>query len=92
MFSKLSEAKVNSGVFTGPQIWQMLDSKKLKDKMSALEIWQSFCNVVHGFLRSNKAEYKDSVENFVRLNLTDVNKEHGVHFHQDIYVIDGKRP
>ena len=37
MFSKLSEAKVKGGIFTGPQIQQMLGSKELEGKMIALE-------------------------------------------------------
>ena len=44
----------------------MLGPKKLEDKMTALKTWQSFCNVVHGFLERNKAEYKDSVETLVQ--------------------------
>ena len=53
MFPKLSEAKVKGGIFTGPQIQQMLDSKKLEGKMTALERddWQSFRNVMHGSSR-----------------------------------------
>ena len=52
MFPKLSEAKVKGGIFTGPQIRQMLASKELEDKITTLErdAWQSFCNVVHDFL------------------------------------------
>ena len=37
MFSKLSEAKVKGGIFTGPQIRQILDSNELEVKMTALE-------------------------------------------------------
>ena len=65
MFPKLSEAKVKGGIFTGPQIRQMLGSKELEDKMTAVErdAWQSFRNVVHGFLGRSKADnYKDSVQ------------------------------
>ena len=43
----------------------MLGSKELEGKMTALErnAWQSFRNVVHGFLGRNKAEnYEDLVE------------------------------
>jgi len=65
MFPKLSKAKVKAGIFTGPQIRQMLGSKELEDKMNDLEkdAWQSFCKVVHGFLGRNKADnYEDLVE------------------------------
>ena len=37
MFAKLSEAKVKDSIFKGPQIRQMLGSKELEDKMTALE-------------------------------------------------------
>ena len=59
MFQKLLEAKVKGGVFTRPQIWQILGSKKLENKMAALEkdAWQSFRNLVHGFLGRDKADY-----------------------------------
>ena len=69
MFPKLSEAKVKGGIFTGPQIRQMLGSKELEGKMTALErdAWQSFRNVVHGFLGRNKAEnYEDLVETLLQ--------------------------
>ena len=48
MFPKLSEAKVKGGIFTGPQIRQILGSKELEDKMNDLErdAWQLFCEVV----------------------------------------------
>ena len=58
MFPKLSEAKVKGGIFTGPQNRQMLGSKELEGKMTVLErdAWQSFRNVVHGFLGRNKTD------------------------------------
>ena len=71
MFPKLSQAKVKGGIFTGSQIRQMLGSKELEGKMTALErdAWQSFRNVVHGFLGRNKADnYEDLVE--TRRNFT----------------------
>ena len=37
MFPKLSEAKVKGGIFTGSQIRQMLGSKELEGRMTALE-------------------------------------------------------
>ena len=65
MFPKLSEAKVKGGIFTGPQIRQMLGAKELEDKMTTLErdAWQSFRNVAQGFLGRNKANnYEDCIE------------------------------
>ena len=69
MFPKLSEAKVKGGIFTEPQIRQMLGSKELEGKMTALErdAWESFRNVVHGFLGRNKADnYEDLVETLLQ--------------------------
>ena len=69
MFPKVSEANVKGGIFTGPQIRQMLGSKELEGKMTALErdAWQSFSNVVHGFLGRNKAySYEDLVETLLQ--------------------------
>ena len=37
MFPKLSEANLKGGIFIGTQIRQILGSKELKDKMTALE-------------------------------------------------------
>ena len=58
MFLKLSEAKVKGGIFTGPQIRQLLGFKEIEGKMTALErdAWQSFRNVVDGFIGRNKAD------------------------------------
>ena len=62
MFPKLSETKVKGGIFTGPQIRQMLGFNELEDIMTTLErdALQLFRNVVHGFLGRNKANnYED---------------------------------
>ena len=90
MFPKLSEAKVKGGIFTGPHIRQMLGSKALENKMTALErdAWQSFRNVVHGFLGRNKANnYEDSVETslqtYCKLGSRMSLKMHYLHSHLD---------
>jgi hypothetical protein len=58
MLPKLSSAKVEGGIFTGPQIRQMLASKDLESKMNDLEkcAWTSFRKVVEGFLGNKKSE------------------------------------
>ena len=64
MFPKLSQAKVKGGIFTGPQIRQIAWLQGIRSKVTALErdAWQSFRNVVHGFLGRNKADnYEDLV-------------------------------
>jgi len=44
--------KGKKGMFTGPQIQELLQSLKLKNKMSSTErnAWQAFVLVVYGFL------------------------------------------
>jgi hypothetical protein len=44
MFPKLSDAKLKAGVFTGPQIREMLKSQELEKRMSGLEriAWIAF--------------------------------------------------
>ena len=92
MFPKLSEAKVKSGIFTGPVIRQMLGSKELEDKMTALErdAWQSFRNVVYGFLGRSKADnYENSVETllqtYCKLGSRMSLKMHYLHSHLDFF-------
>ena len=92
MFPKLSEAKMKGGIFTGPQIRQMLGSKELEGKMTALErdAWQSFRNVVHGFLGRNKADnYEDLVETllqtYCKLGSRMSLKLHYLHSHLDFF-------
>ena len=92
MFPKLSEAKVKGGIFTGPQILQMLDSKELEDNRTALErdAWQSFRNIVHGFLGRNKADnFEDLVETllltYCKLGSRMSLKMHYLHFHLNFF-------
>ena len=83
---------MKGGIFTGPQIQQMLDSKALEDKMTDLErdAWQSFRNVVHSFLERNKADnYEDSVEillqTYCNLGSRMSLKMHYLHSHLDFF-------
>ena len=92
MFPKLSQAKVKGDIFTGPQTRQMLDSKELEGKMTALErdAWQSFRNVVHGFLGRNKADnFEDLVETllqtYCKLGSRMSLKMHYLHCHLDFF-------
>ena len=92
MFPKLSQAKVKGAIFTGPHIRQMLGSKELQGKMTALErdAWQSFRNVVHGFLGRNKADnYEDLVETllqtYCKLGSRMSLKMHYLHSHLDFF-------
>ena len=64
-FPKLSEAKVRSGVFVGPQIKMIMECKEFAKKLTRVETaaWNSFGGVVLGFLGNHKAEnYVELVE------------------------------
>jgi len=68
-FPKLSEAKIQAGVFVGPQIKKILESKEFPKKLTTKEnaAWNSFAAVVNGFLGNNKVEnYVELVETLVK--------------------------
>jgi hypothetical protein len=58
MFSHLSDARVNGGIFTGPQIRMMLASRDLERTMTVVErnAWEAFRIVVTYFLGNSKCE------------------------------------
>ena len=65
----MSEAKVKTGVFVGPQIRQIFADEKFPNLLNrALKAsWNSFKAVVSGFLKNNKAEnYQELVENMLK--------------------------
>ena len=68
MFPSISEAKVNGGIFVGPQIRRMLASEKLEGQMTDLErnAWQSFRMIVEGFLGNHRRDdYELVVSNLI---------------------------
>lgn len=92
MFPKLSDAKLKAGVFTGPQIREMLQSQELEKRMSGLErnAWQAFRGVVTGFLGNNRNEnYRELVGNLIqsyqRLGCRMSIKLHFLHSHLDFF-------
>lgn len=92
MFPKLSSAKVEAGIFTGPQIKEMLKSGELENKMSKKEkqAWQNFRKVVEGFLGNTRDEnYKNIVENmtksFHKMGCRMSVKLHFLHSHLDFF-------
>ena len=67
-FPKLSAAKVEAGVFIGPQIKKVIECKEFPKKLTRTEraAWDSFVAVVLGFLGNHKAEnYVKLVETLV---------------------------
>ncbi|XP_076036895.1 uncharacterized protein LOC143022524 [Oratosquilla oratoria] len=68
VFPKLSAAKVEAGVFIGPQIKKVMECKEFPKKLTRTEraAWDSFVAVVLGFLGNHKAEnYVELVETLV---------------------------
>jgi len=68
----------------------MLGSKEFEDKMNDLEryAWQSFCEVVHGFLGRNKADNDEDLvetllQSYCKLGCRMSIKMHYLHFHLD---------
>lgn len=69
LFPQLSEAKVNAGIFVGPQIKKIIECDEFAKKLSRKEnaAWNSFVAVVHGFLGNHKAEnYEQLVQALIK--------------------------
>ena len=92
LFPYLSDAKKKAGIFTGPQIRQMLRSEELNSKMTATEAaaWKTFRDVVENFLgNKHSSDYKILVNNLMveyekmgcRMSL----KMHFLHSHLDFF-------
>lgn len=68
-FPKLSEAKINEGVFDGPQIRSLLKDENFETKMTQKEknAWQNFREVSQKFLGNTKdPDYRNIVAELVR--------------------------
>ena len=92
MFPKLSSAKVNGGIFTGPQIRVMLQSERLEDVMTIVErnAWHAFRMVVQGFLGNNRNEnymqlIRDLMQTYHVLGCRLSLKLHYLHSHIDFF-------
>lgn len=69
VFPMISKAKIQEGVFDGPQIRQLMGNKKFEDEMDRLEkkAWRSFIEVCTKFLGNNRdPNYKTIVQNMVK--------------------------
>lgn len=67
-FPNLSEAKINEGVFDGPQVRALLKDNKFENKMNQTEraAWQSFRSITENFLGNHKHKnYKTIVQKLV---------------------------
>ena len=55
-FTKISAAKIEAGIFVGPQIRKILDRNEFFEKLTTERAaWNSFAPVVRGFLGNHKA-------------------------------------
>ena len=55
-FTKISEAKIEGGIFVGPQIRKILDCNEFLEILTTERAaWNSFAPVVRGFLGNHKA-------------------------------------
>lgn len=90
MFPKLSEAKVDAGIFDGPPIKKVLQNKHFAMLLNNKEFdaWMAFKEVVNGFLGNNCAvNYKDIIDTMLRayqrLGCNMSLKVHLLHSHLD---------
>ena len=68
LIPKLSEAKVKSRIFVGPQVKRLMQSDSFLEKLSVVErrAWESFVSVVKGFLGNHEIpNFKYIVEELV---------------------------
>lgn len=90
-FPFLSEAKLQEGIFIGPQIKNLMKTTNFEEIMTNLEkrTWISFKNVVNGFLGNRIENYKDLVEtllsNFKAMRCNMTIKVHYLDSHLDFF-------
>ena len=67
-FTKISEAKVEAGIFVGPQVRKILDRNEFLEELTTERTaWNSFAPVVREFLGNHKAEnYVELVARLVK--------------------------
>ena len=92
LFPRLSEAKVKEGVFTGPQIRDVLKDSTFPSRLSEVEreAWEAFQDVCSNFLGNHKSpNYKDIVRrlitSFGTMGCNMSLKLHFMHCHLDFF-------
>ena len=92
-FPSLSNGKLKTFIFDGPQIWQLTRDQKFLDSMNEVELasWLSFAEVIKNFLGNYRADnYKEVVNNTLRnLRIFGINtsvKVHFLHSHLDWFL------
>ena len=91
-FPGISDAKINEGIFIGPQIRELLQDENFFDQMSQLEkaAWQSFVGICQNFLGNHKADnYRGVVDNLLKsyknMGCNMSLKIHFLHSHLDFF-------
>uniref|UniRef100_A0A1B0DGY2 Uncharacterized protein n=1 Tax=Phlebotomus papatasi TaxID=29031 RepID=A0A1B0DGY2_PHLPP len=88
-FSGLSKAKLEAGVFVGPQIRKLMPDNEFPKTMTAVELraWKALCRVCNEFLGNFKSpDYKEIVDELV-MSFYEMGCKidgQGERFHQDI--------
>lgn len=91
-FPKLSDAKVEGGIFVGPQIRKLMDDDEFTKCLNRNEkkAWASFKKVIENFFGNNKSpDYenivKEMLDNFKALGCRMSPKIHFLHAHLDFF-------
>lgn len=91
-FTHISEAKLNAGVFIGPNIRQLMKDDQFISTMNSVEknAWRSFVSVVNNFLGNHKsADYSMLVDHLLKhyeaLGCRMSVKLHFLHSHLDYF-------
>lgn len=89
-FPKITQAKLKEGIFVGPQIRKLLKDENFANHLSSVEAaaWDSFKQVVSGFLGNNKdPNYREMVKallkNYSAMKCNMSLKMHFLHSHLD---------
>ena len=92
LFPSLSQAKIEAGVFTGPQIRKLFASNTLDESMTLLQVkaWNSLHMVIKNFLGNTRAiKYAsliaDMIKNFKSIHCRMSLKLHMLHSHLDFF-------
>lgn len=95
IFPKISEAKLKEGIFIGPQIKELMKSEEFKCYLSSDELaaFESFKNVVSGFLGNKKARnYRELIEelllNYRKIGARMSLKLHFLNSHIDVFPLN----
>ena len=89
---KLTDAKLEAGVFTGPEIRSVINDSSFPASLNEMELkaWSSFVNVVKNFLGNHKAEnhhqlIQNMLKSYERMGCRMSLKIYFLHSHLDFF-------